>query len=397
VLLTNVFHAGDGNLHPNISYDGRDAAQTARTVAAGHEILQLCVDLGGSISGEHGIGSEKLDHVGMMFGPNDLDVMARVRRVFNPDGLCNPGKVLPTRNACAEPAKWPQMVARVLPTTRVTHDERASHALCAIATTRPELRRAPRVAVRLSAAGTRRRPRAGVRCTSTSRARRSHRSTRDQTCSVMRRAPQELARRSPRRPRAAVPGGGTIGGCSRAIRSGAATPAGLAAHAAARHGSRARRWHGAQARRARREERRRLRRAQAVVGSTGPAVRGHALHLRLRPRPRAERGSRARGLDQRRALALFLALRALPIPPAMLLLRADRTGSKWRPDRGPRFVVARCCVPTRSRQRPRLARPTSTRRRLARSSRASCCRADCRRCSPRPAGGPAVHGGGRSS
>jgi glycolate oxidase subunit GlcD len=114
VAVTNVFHAGDGNLHPNISFDGRDPAQTARTIAAGREILQLCVDLGGSISGEHGIGSEKLDHVAMMYGPADLDVMARVRAVWNPDGLCNPGKVLPSRGACAEVAKWPQMVARVL-------------------------------------------------------------------------------------------------------------------------------------------------------------------------------------------------------------------------------------------------------------------------------------------
>jgi len=114
VLLTNVFHAGDGNLHPNISFDGRDAAMTARTVAAGREILQLCVDLGGSISGEHGIGSEKLDHVAMMYGPADLEVMARVRAVWNPDGRCNPGKVLPQRGACAEVAKWPQMIARVL-------------------------------------------------------------------------------------------------------------------------------------------------------------------------------------------------------------------------------------------------------------------------------------------
>ncbi len=114
VVLTNVFHAGDGNLHPNISYDGRDAAQTARVIAAGHEILQLCVDLGGSISGEHGIGSEKLDHMPMMFRPADLAVMARVRAAFDPDGRCNPGKVLPNRSACAESQKWPAMVARVL-------------------------------------------------------------------------------------------------------------------------------------------------------------------------------------------------------------------------------------------------------------------------------------------
>jgi FAD/FMN-containing dehydrogenase len=114
VLLTNVFHAGDGNLHPNISFDGRDAAATARTIAAGHEILELCVKLGGSVSGEHGIGSEKIDHMPLMYSPIDLEVMARVRTVFNPDGLCNPGKVLPSRQACAEVAKWPQMVARVL-------------------------------------------------------------------------------------------------------------------------------------------------------------------------------------------------------------------------------------------------------------------------------------------
>ena len=114
VVMTNVFHAGDGNLHPNISFDGRDPEQTRRTVAAGREILQLCVDLGGSISGEHGIGTEKLDHVRMMYGEDDLAVMQRVRSVFNPSGLCNPGKVLPSRGACAEVAKWPQMVAKVL-------------------------------------------------------------------------------------------------------------------------------------------------------------------------------------------------------------------------------------------------------------------------------------------
>jgi glycolate oxidase len=114
VKLTNVFHAGDGNLHPNISFDGRDPDATARTIAAGHEILKLCMDLGGSITGEHGIGTEKLDHVSMMFEPSDLEVMAKVRAVFNPDDLCNPGKVLPQRNSCAEVAKWPQMVAKVL-------------------------------------------------------------------------------------------------------------------------------------------------------------------------------------------------------------------------------------------------------------------------------------------
>ncbi|MBM4062151.1 MAG: FAD-binding protein [Planctomycetes bacterium] len=114
LVLANFFHAGDGNLHPTISYDGRDPEQTRRTIAAGREILQLCVDLGGSISGEHGVGTEKLDHMAMMFGPADLEVMARVRAVWNPDGLCNPGKVLPSRGACAEVARWPSLAARVL-------------------------------------------------------------------------------------------------------------------------------------------------------------------------------------------------------------------------------------------------------------------------------------------
>ena len=114
VMLTNVFHAGDGNLHPNISYDGRDQEETARVMKAGEEILQTCIDAGGSITGEHGIGSEKLPYVKMMFTDTDLEVMERVRRVFNPRGLCNPGKVLPQRSACAEVARWPQMVARVL-------------------------------------------------------------------------------------------------------------------------------------------------------------------------------------------------------------------------------------------------------------------------------------------
>jgi len=114
VVLTNVFHAGDGNLHPNISYDGRDREETARVIAAGHEILRLCIDLGGSISGEHGIGSEKLAHMPMMYDERDLEVMARLRRAFDPSGLCNPGKVLPSRTACAEARKWPAMVARVL-------------------------------------------------------------------------------------------------------------------------------------------------------------------------------------------------------------------------------------------------------------------------------------------
>ena len=114
VTLTNVFHAGDGNLHPNIAFDSRDTDERARVLAAGHEILALCVAMGGSISGEHGIGSEKLDHFGLMYDTDDLDVMLRAKRCFDPDGRCNPGKVLPSRAACAESSRWPAMVARIL-------------------------------------------------------------------------------------------------------------------------------------------------------------------------------------------------------------------------------------------------------------------------------------------
>ncbi|MBI5851147.1 MAG: FAD-binding protein [Planctomycetes bacterium] len=114
LTLTNVFHAGDGNLHPNIAFDARDHDERARVLAAGHEILALCVAMGGSISGEHGIGSEKIDHFRLMFGEDDLDVMQRVKRAFDPRGLCNPDKVLPSRTACAESSRWPAMVARVL-------------------------------------------------------------------------------------------------------------------------------------------------------------------------------------------------------------------------------------------------------------------------------------------
>lgn len=114
VTLTNVFHAGDGNLHPNISFDGRDLEHRARVLKAGHEILELCVRQGGSITGEHGVGSEKLSHVPLMFTPADLDVMSRTRAAFDPRGLCNPGKAIPERSACAEVSKWPAMVERVL-------------------------------------------------------------------------------------------------------------------------------------------------------------------------------------------------------------------------------------------------------------------------------------------
>jgi glycolate oxidase subunit GlcD len=95
VRVSNVFHAGDGNLHPNISYDGRDADETARVLAAGREMLEACVAAGGSISGEHGIGTEKREFMPLLFGESDLALFAAVRRAIDPSGLSNPGKVLP--------------------------------------------------------------------------------------------------------------------------------------------------------------------------------------------------------------------------------------------------------------------------------------------------------------
>jgi glycolate dehydrogenase FAD-linked subunit len=98
----NVFHAGDGNLHPNILYDPRRPGEEARVVAAGAEIMKVCAEVGGSISGEHGIGLEKADFMPFIFSTADLDLMQRLKHAFNPTGLCNPGKVFPTRKTCGE-------------------------------------------------------------------------------------------------------------------------------------------------------------------------------------------------------------------------------------------------------------------------------------------------------
>src|SRR5713101_496912 len=98
----NVFHAGDGNLHPNLLYDPRKPGDEARVVAAGAEIMKVCAEVGGSISGEHGIGLEKIDYMPLIFSEADLHAMRGVREAWNPRGLCNPGKILPSRKACGE-------------------------------------------------------------------------------------------------------------------------------------------------------------------------------------------------------------------------------------------------------------------------------------------------------
>jgi glycolate dehydrogenase FAD-linked subunit len=102
VSLANVLHAGDGNLHPNISYDGRDPEQARRAVEASEEILKACLEVGGSLTGEHGIGIEKRDLMPLLFDATDLEIMHRVRDAWNPLGLCNPCKLLPDARSCVE-------------------------------------------------------------------------------------------------------------------------------------------------------------------------------------------------------------------------------------------------------------------------------------------------------
>jgi FAD/FMN-containing dehydrogenase len=99
----NVFHAGDGNLHPVILFDPRDPDQVQRVHHAGHEIMQACVALGGTISGEHGVGTEKLDGMRLVFSEDDLEFQRRIRAAFDPQGLLNPGKLVPPPNGDARP------------------------------------------------------------------------------------------------------------------------------------------------------------------------------------------------------------------------------------------------------------------------------------------------------
>ncbi|MCA9084923.1 MAG: FAD-binding protein [Planctomycetaceae bacterium] len=100
IRIVNVFHAGDGNLHPILLFDERNAEQVRQVMLASNEILSRCIALGGSVTGEHGIGVEKISFMKDLFTEDDLAVMEDVRKVFNPDGRCSPGKLLPTAGAC---------------------------------------------------------------------------------------------------------------------------------------------------------------------------------------------------------------------------------------------------------------------------------------------------------
>jgi glycolate dehydrogenase FAD-linked subunit len=103
--IANVFHAGDGNIHPILLFDERDPDQVKRVLAASHEILDECLRCGGSVTGEHGIGVEKIDFMPKLFTPEDLALMLRLRAAFNESGRCSPHKLFPTTGACIEPSK----------------------------------------------------------------------------------------------------------------------------------------------------------------------------------------------------------------------------------------------------------------------------------------------------
>ncbi|HXI25198.1 MAG TPA: FAD-linked oxidase C-terminal domain-containing protein, partial [Pyrinomonadaceae bacterium] len=112
IKLANVFHAGDGNLHPLICFDLRLGDDLERVRQAGREIMETCVRAGGSISGEHGVGLDKSSYLPLIFSEADMEAMLRVRAAFDPSGLCNPGKIIPLPRGCGE--------ARAVATTTVS-------------------------------------------------------------------------------------------------------------------------------------------------------------------------------------------------------------------------------------------------------------------------------------
>jgi glycolate oxidase len=105
IRVANVFHAGDGNLHPLVLYDAREPGAADAAAEVSGAILDLCVSHGGSITGEHGVGVDKATKLPKMFGPDDLDTMQLVRCAFDPSGLANPGKLFPTPRLCGEPPR----------------------------------------------------------------------------------------------------------------------------------------------------------------------------------------------------------------------------------------------------------------------------------------------------
>jgi glycolate oxidase len=102
LLIANIAHAGDGNLHPLILFDPRRPGELERVIEAGGEILKLCVDAGGTITGEHGVGIEKNKYMSWLFSEDDIKAMEKIKDTFDPKGLFNPGKIFPTPKGCRE-------------------------------------------------------------------------------------------------------------------------------------------------------------------------------------------------------------------------------------------------------------------------------------------------------
>jgi glycolate oxidase len=100
--IGNIFHAGDGNLHPTILFDPREAGQLSKAIATAEEIIRMCVSLGGTLTGEHGVGMEKNELMPLLFGDADFDLMRRIHDAFNPDSSLNPGKIFPISKGCGE-------------------------------------------------------------------------------------------------------------------------------------------------------------------------------------------------------------------------------------------------------------------------------------------------------
>ncbi|HEY6266293.1 MAG TPA: FAD-linked oxidase C-terminal domain-containing protein [Candidatus Acidoferrum sp.] len=114
--IGNIFHAGDGNLHPIVLYDPRDAAQFQRAMQASTEIIRYCLEVGGALTGEHGVGMEKSELMPLIFSNADFDLMRRVHDAFNPDSSLNPGKIFPLSKGCGE----------IRPRKQLTHPTSAS-------------------------------------------------------------------------------------------------------------------------------------------------------------------------------------------------------------------------------------------------------------------------------
>ncbi|CAN5709343.1 hypothetical protein BH20ACI3_BH20ACI3_03450 [soil metagenome] len=125
--LANVFHAGDGNLHPFICFDSRSPDQVRRVKDAGRELMETCVNAGGTITGEHGVGLDKRDFLPLIFSDDDMETMLRVRAAFDPSGLCNPGKVIPMLRGCGE--------ARILSEPRADRGPKAGSPLGVVVAT----------------------------------------------------------------------------------------------------------------------------------------------------------------------------------------------------------------------------------------------------------------------